>query len=1050
MGLRMSTQLRRTSRRSRVFLVVLIAVAGSAVSGAAFWALLAKEHGLVRARRETQEAELETQAEQRVRAIEQQFRSDVVAMYSAGRFITESGPGTLDGFRIVAQQCMSSRENVLAVLWMPRVTPDERAAHEKTGKEQVDANYQLKHAQSEDDAGSASHGDGDDCFPVYFAEPFDQNKQWLGLDLAATTIYGGTLTRTLETAGPIVSIPIPWTDEAGEHMVFFVARPMYHNVLPEDTPATRREKLLGFVAVLIRADAMIEGTLSHFGNGIDIHVLRESDSRRWEFACAYDSRTRQTQYKRIHAAGTDDAKGLIRFTSLDVPGGTWAIECFPTKTAPIVRTSVIPEVTVGFGLVLTVMLAFYANTLLGQTARVERLVVKRTDEVAFERFLLTTFLENSPDYIYFKDANSRFIRVSKALADYFGLGHPAEAIGKTDADMFDEQQAQQYMADERKIMETGQPVVDKEEEQAWPDGRVAWVSTTKVPLRNPEDETIGTFGISRDITDRKRAEVQLQAAKEAAETANRAKSDFLANMSHEIRTPLNAIIGMTELVLDTELNQPQREYLKMVLGSGEALVSIVNDILDFSKIDAGKLDLVPTVFELRESLGDAIRSLAFRAHAKDLELVCHIQSDVLDRLIGDIGRLRQIVVNLVGNAVKFTDAGEVVLEVEQQSRTEDEVLLHFITTDTGIGIPEDKQAVIFGAFEQGDTSTTRRFGGTGLGLAISSRLVELMGGRIWLESEVGRGSRFHFTARFQPARGEQPVVSLARISGTRVMVVDDNATNRRILEEILRNWGMEPSSATGAREAQALLLQAQRSGNPYPLVLTDANMPDTDGFTFAEMLKQDAELGSTIIMMLTSGDRPGDIARCEQLGVSAYLLKPVKQSELFDALAMALGITAAEDEVPGTLAGEPYAPVAALRVLLAEDSLVNQKLAIGILERRGHTVVVANDGREALAALTTQRFDIVLMDVQMPQLDGIEATAAIRAMEKETGTHLPIVAMTAHAMKGDRERCLAAGMDAYVAKPVRARELLQAIGVVLAAAGGDPPAHGQVPGGDDE
>ncbi len=1032
----MSKQLRRTSKRSRVLVVLLIAATGLALSILGFWTLSA---GLVRAERETQRAKLETQAEQIVRAIEQQFSSDVVAVYTAGQFFVDSEPGPLDGFQIAAEQCRVRRgKDVLAVLWMPRVKPDERDIHQEAAKKEVGADYQLKHAPSEGEVDSALHDDGDDCFPVYFADPLDKNRQSLGIDLAASAIHSSTLARALETARPTVSSPVGWKDKAGEHTVFFVARPMYGDSVPGETPDTRREKLLGFIAVLISVDEMVKGALSQFDDSIDIHILRESDPGQWEFACAYDSGKGQTQFAPIHNADTDKTEEPIRFTSLDVQGGTWAIECFPTKTAPIVRTSVLPEVVLAFGLVLTVVLAFYANTLLGQTARVERLVVKRTNEVAYERFLLTTLLEASPDYIYFKDRDSRFIRVSKALADYFGLGDPVEAVGKADSDMFDEQRAQQYMADERKIMETGEPVVDKEEEQEWPGAQVAWVSTTKVPLRNPDGETIGTFGISRDITDRKRSEAQLQAAKEAAEAANRAKSDFLANMSHEIRTPLNAVIGMTELVLDTELTNPQREYLKMVLGSGEALVSIVNDILDFSKIDAGKLDLVPTTFELRENLGDAIRSLAFRAHSKNLELACRIQPNVPDRLVGDVGRLRQVVVNLVGNAIKFTDSGEVVLEVEQQSHAGDEVVLHFTVTDTGIGVPKEKHAVIFGAFEQADTSATRQFGGTGLGLAISSRLVDLMGGRIWLESEVGQGSRFHFTGSFRVSSGAPPEVSLARISGTPVMVVDDNATNRRILEEILRNWGMEPAAATSAKEALALLRQAQQSGNTYPLVLTDANMPETDGFAFAETVKGDGDLGSTIIMMLTSGDRPGDVARCDQLGVAAYLLKPVKQSELFDAIVMALGITAAEDEAPETLAAEPPAQIAALRVLLAEDSMVNQKLAVGILERRGHAVVVANDGREALAALATQTFDVALMDVQMPEMDGLETTAAIRAKEEGTETHMPIVAMTAHAMKGDRERCLAAGMDAYVAKPIRAKELMEAIHGLLAPADDAP------------
>ena len=627
-----------------------------------------------------------------------------------------------------------------------------------------------------------------------------------------------------------------------------------------------------------------------------------------------------------------------------------------------------------------------------------------------ERYLLHALMDTLPHNIYFKDTDSRFIRINKALANCFGLSDAAEALGKTDFDYFTDEHAQQAMADEQEIILSGRPVLDKEEKETWLNGHTTWAATTKMPLYDDVGRIVGTFGISRDVTGQKRAAEALREAKEAAEAASRAKSDFLAHMSHEIRTPMNAIIGMTELLLDTELTASQRDYLKMVLESGDSLLSVINDILDFSKIEAGKLDLERAVFDLPESLGDTMKSLALRAHTKGLELACHIRPGVPSGLVG------------------------VVLEVELQSQSDDEVLLHFAVTDTGIGVPQEKLATIFDAFEQVDSSTTRRYGGTGLGLAISSRLVGFMGGQIWVESEAGRGSTFHFTAPFGLARGEAADVAAAKpviLRDTRVLVVDDNATNRRILEQMLCNWTMKPTAVAGVRDALQSLRHAHHSGEPYALVLADAHMPEVDGFALAEQIKQDPELSSTVVMMLTSGDRPGDIARCERLGIAAYLLKPIKQSELFDAIVMALGVTPAEDAGVETLSAEEAARPCPLRILLAEDSLVSQKLATALLEKQGHTVVVAHNGKEAIAAFEVQDFDLVLMDVQMPEMDGLEATAAIRAQEKQTGTRIPIIAMTAHAMKGDRQRCLEAGMDEYIAKPVRARRLFHTIQTVL-------------------
>ena len=566
------------------------------------------------------------------------------------------------------------------------------------------------------------------------------------------------------------------------------------------------------------------------------------------------------------------------------------------------------------------------------------------------------------------------------------------------------------------------------------DGTLLDVELYAVPLRVRE-KLVGVYGLYLDITARKRAESELQNAKEAAEAANRAKSEFLANMSHEIRTPMNGILGMTELVLDSELTLEQQEHLGMVKASADSLLMVLNDILDFSKIEAGKLDLESIEFSLRDSLDPAMKSLALRAHEKGLELNCDVRPDVPETIVGDPSRLRQILINLTGNAIKFTERGEVTVRVERESEQGDSVWLHFSVADTGIGIPVDKQAAIFEAFTQADGSTARRYGGTGLGLTISRRLVQMMGGRLTVESAPGHGSTFHFSTRFEVGRRSGRVVSAPQVNleGTPVLVVDDNATNRRILEEVLTGWHMKPALAEDARTALSRLEQAADAGRSYPLLLVDVDMPDMDGFALIEHIRQDSRLAGAAIMMLTSAGQRGDAARCRELGVAAYLTKPISRSELLNSVFQVLGAQGPRSE--SQRSGQPPLVTRyslregrkALRILLAEDNLINQKLAVRLLEKDGHSVEVAGNGREALNRLATESFDLVLMDVQMPEMDGLEATAAIREMEKATGDHLRIIAMTAYAMKGDRERCLAAGMDGYIGKPIQAQELFKEV-----------------------
>ena len=778
----------------------------------------------------------------------------------------------------------------------------------------------------------------------------------------------------------------------------------------------------------------------------------------------------------------------------------------------------------------------------------DQTVANRTAELSHERFLLQTMLEHLPDAIYFKDVAGKFTRVSRALSDHFGC-EPEDVIGKSDEDLFPTGYAARTRADEEELMQTGLPLIGKEENPHWTQDVATWVSTTKLPLPDEEGRIVGTFGISHDITvqkeaeavfrsvidaapnplllvssngtiqlvntatlelfgygpdgligesievlvpdrirsrheelrneffrnpqkralgadrqlrgkhrdgheipveivlnpvrlkgkttvlasvlditARKRVEEALVSAKQAAEAANQAKSNFLANMSHEIRTPMNAIIGMTELVLDTNLDGTQREYLTIVTDSAESLLTIINQILDFSRLEAEKLELESVDFDVRDEVGDTLKVLGLRAHTKELELTWQVHADVPRWLRGDAIRLRQMLLNLVGNAIKFTAQGEVFVDIQLDEDDGEKVQLLFSVSDTGIGIPVAKQEQVFSAFHQADSSTTREYGGTGLGLAITRSLAEKMGGRLWLESRPGAGSTFFFTARFQQAVQPAEETTYPHLHGRAALVVDDNSTNRRVLTEMLSHWGMSVQSAAGGADAIESLMRFKQEHGKTPLIISDAGMPGMDGFTLVHQLRMTEELCDIQVVMLASGGPQSDINRCADLQIAAILMKPVKPSELRNAISHAVDSTSTSLQVPTSYPStEDLPPLSPRQILLAEDGKANQAMAVGLLTKWGHDVKVAKNGQEAIDMWREGSFDVILMDVQMPVLDGLEATRHIRRMERETGDQIPIIAMTARAMRRDRERCLASGMTGYVSKPVRKVELHRAM-----------------------
>jgi PAS domain S-box-containing protein len=667
---------------------------------------------------------------------------------------------------------------------------------------------------------------------------------------------------------------------------------------------------------------------------------------------------------------------------------------------------------------------------------------------------LAAIVEQTEEAILTVDLEYRVTSWNPGATRLFGrdaddmLGRPIDHVFGSGAATFHEHMAQLLSARPSRRVEI--PIQ--------PDGEALLViSTSASPFHDERGGHAGYIIVARDVTERKRAEAELQRAKEAAEAASRAKAEFLATMSHEIRTPVNGVIGMTELLLDTEMTEQQRECANLVRTSAQGLLQVINDVLDFSKIEAGRVDLEAIEFDVRKTVTRTLKPLAFRAHEKDIELICAVDASTPATVVGDPGRLGQILVNLVGNAIKFTQSGEIALQVEPTRVASGAAGLHFSVSDTGVGIAPDKIDVIFDAFTQADSSTTRRYGGTGLGLAITKRLVELMDGRIWVESEADRGSTFHFTLAFPAGVGlTDAPADPAELDGLPVLVVDDNARSRRILVEMLTLWRLRPIAVESGDAAWTALTQATSAGETPALVIADHLMPGMDGVTLARRLQEHSGLARIPIIMVSASTRPHDVARARESGVKAYLTKPVTPSELLDAIVTVLGhpLRSAPPLVPAMPTATETQTARALRVLLAEDNPVNQKVVARRLEQWGHAVVVVENGRAALEALDAQPVDLVLMDLEMPEMDGLAATAMIRAREAEieAGTRqaptasayarrgprprrIPIVALTAHALKETEAQCLAAGMDAYLSKPIRTEVLHEVIERYGAGAG---------------
>jgi|GEM_PF-893635 len=999
-------------------------------------------------------------ARQQANAIQFEFDRELAvlralsALYLAIPNITQTDFGEFgSGFLL-------RRRAVHGLIWVSRVAAHQRAEHVTRARQELTPDYQIRVL----DAAGRAHlapQKSTPYYPIDFVELRESPPEWLrGLDLSALPALKRTLSGSRDLGVAMVSAPIqlPTIPERATYVAGF--EPIFDPSRAVQTVAARRENLRGWVAVIYNLEEIVEDALhDHPPEAINIRMLDPISRQRARLLYSLSwAQSPGDEFQREVELPiyTQSSRHSI---SMDIPGQRWFLEFTPTKVYLDGRRTQAPQVALGGGLIATLLLVGLAVSMVTRADRVQKEVARATRDLkvahreletrsqelgASEKFL-DDIIENIPLMVFVKNARTLlFERIN--LAGEKLLGHSRDQlVGKSDADLFPPEQAKNFLETDQKALRTGE-MVDVELEKLSIDGNEALLHTKKIPIFDAEGTPSYLLGISEDITERHQREEklrsslfelaqsreQLRRAKERAEKANRAKSEFLANMSHDIRTPMNGIVGFSELLLGTDLNPRQREYVELVDQSSNSLLRLLNDILDLSKMEADELTLESTRFRLCEVLAQVLQTQSVHANKKNIDLGYRMPPEMPNiYLIGDPLRVRQILENLVSNAIKFTAHGQVHVQVETREKTDDTIVLSFAVSDTGPGIEKAEQQRIFDAFQQIElTELSRR--GTGLGLTIAARLVHAMDGEIWVDSDPGAGSTFLFSLhlKYETVPQEEQLGDEAT-AGKRALIVDDTAMNMRMLKETLDHWEMDTRGATSGGEALKIIRKAQESGAGFDVLLLDQVMPDMSGVEVAEQIRQDPDLAAIPILLMTSQGIPSlSLEEFKALKIMRSLTKPVKQIDLWKAVNECLQSPAPQRPQPAADTVEPPAEKA-LHILIAEDDRVNQRLIQRVLEAWGHKITLCPDGNAAVDAFEVSKFDLILMDVRMPHLNGFEATKKIRRLEKGSATHTPIIAMTAHAMKGDRQRCLDAGMDDYIAKPIKADALQQVIQRVL-------------------